>query len=93
MSYNTLSPQYAQKYSAWLYRDVPKHCIPWAYRLPLLLKEILYWAPDVLCLQEVSEFGDLEAGLRHAGYRGVFLQRAGRKDGCATFWLVRALPV
>lgn len=61
MSYNILSPQYAQRFSSWLYKDVPKHCIPWQYRLPLLIQEITYWAPDVLCLQVNGRDGDSAA--------------------------------
>ncbi|KAG1665479.1 hypothetical protein FOA52_007611 [Chlamydomonas sp. UWO 241] len=87
LSYNTLAPVYAQKFSSWLYADVPEHVIPWQYRLPLLLNELIHWGADVVCLQEVSQFEDLETGLKAAGYLGVFVQRPGRrKDGCATFW-------
>ncbi|GAX82263.1 hypothetical protein CEUSTIGMA_g9691.t1 [Chlamydomonas eustigma] len=102
MTYNVLSDQYAEKYAQWLYKDVPSETLTWKYRMPLLVQEILHWAPDVICLQfflyllmtysfciqEVSHFEDFEDGLKTAGYEGVYVGRPGgrRRDGCATFW-------
>ena len=42
------------------------------------------------CMQEVSQYADMERGLGPAGYTGVFAPRPGgrRKDGCATFYKV-----
>ena len=42
------------------------------------------------CMQEVSQYADMERGLGPAGYTGVFAPRPGgrRKDGCATFFKV-----
>ena len=56
LTYNLLSDQYAMQYAQLLYKDVPERCLPWEQRCPLLLAELLHWAPDILCLQ-VSQDG------------------------------------
>lgn len=56
---------------------------------PLILREVLHWAPHVVCLQEVEHFAELQRDLEQHGYEGLYLQRTGdRNDGCATFWCV-----
>jgi hypothetical protein len=57
----------AQQYRDQLYRQAPGWCLDWRHRLPLLLHEVQAWRPQVLCLQEVDQFSDLEAGLRNLG--------------------------
>lgn len=43
--------------------------------------------PDVLCLQEVDHWEDVQEALGQLGYTGTFQQRSGgRPDGCATLW-------
>lgn len=58
LTYNILSDQYADQYAHWLYKDVPGSCIPWEHRRPLLLAELLHWAPDIMCLQVEGNEGD-----------------------------------
>ncbi|OQS07755.1 hypothetical protein THRCLA_00248, partial [Thraustotheca clavata] len=53
-----------------------------------LLREILTWAPDVICLQEVDHFDDyFETELASHGYEGKYQRRTGETtlDGCAIF--------
>ncbi len=35
----------------YLYPSAPKHCLPWSYRLPQLMREVALWQPDVVCMQ------------------------------------------
>lgn len=88
LTYNLLSDQYAMQFGAWLYKDVPAHCLPWEFRCPLLIAEIKHWDPDVVCLQECSQYEDIFEGLSQEGYEGFFARRPGgkRMDGCATLW-------
>ncbi|GFR45062.1 hypothetical protein Agub_g6435, partial [Astrephomene gubernaculifera] len=87
MCYNILADAYAQYFANKLYRDVPRPCLEWSARRALLLAEIRHWSPDVVCLQEVQHYSDLEPEMRAAGYEGHFERRPGRRrDGCATFW-------
>ncbi|PNG99716.1 Carbon catabolite repressor protein 4 6 [Tetrabaena socialis] len=87
MCYNILADAYAHHFAAKLYRDVPRGCLDWSARRSLLIAEIKHWAPDVVCLQEVQHYHELESEMREAGYEGRFVRRTGRRrDGCATFW-------
>ncbi|GAX73472.1 hypothetical protein CEUSTIGMA_g924.t1 [Chlamydomonas eustigma] len=100
MSYNILAESYALSYAPSLYPATPVGCLPWTLRLPLLLGEVDHWKPDVVCMQEVDVFDQLQVPMRRLGYVGVNVARTGdRSDGCATFWLqqrfraVDVLPV
>jgi len=45
------------------------------------------WSPDILCLQEVDKFTDLEQEMASRGYNGIWKMRTGNAvDGCAIFW-------
>ncbi|CAN8318054.1 unnamed protein product [Cochlearia groenlandica] len=96
LSYNILSDTSA---SSLLY----SYCVPWArtwtYRRQNLLKEIVYYGADVVCLQDVQEdhYENFFAPeLAKHGYDGHYKRRTneapstGRKpstiDGCATFF-------
>ena len=57
------------QYAQLLYKDVPERCLPWEQRCPLLLAELLHWAPDILCLQ-VSQDGLLPPAIS-LGARGA----------------------
>ncbi|KAL6756155.1 hypothetical protein V8C86DRAFT_118210 [Haematococcus lacustris] len=87
MAYNLLADVYARNHAKKLYPDAPAYCLSWRHRFPLLVKELLHWGPDIVCLQEVQHFEDLQEELSQAGYQGAYLPRGGwRRDGCATFW-------
>ena len=51
----------AHEHADELYRACPRWCISWQQRGPGIMAEILHWAPDIGCLQEVDhpdEFRD-----------------------------------
>lgn len=49
--------------------------------------ELGLWSADILCLQEVDKFQDLEEDLKIRGYSGIWKMRTGEPvDGCAIFW-------
>ncbi|KXZ48132.1 hypothetical protein GPECTOR_30g228 [Gonium pectorale] len=92
LSYNILADQYAGSDYAQnvLFNYCPKECLDPGYRRPLVLRELLGFAADVVCLQEVDEraftdFLSLHLGLH--GYSGHYTNKMGRvKEGSATFW-------
>ncbi|EQC42594.1 hypothetical protein SDRG_00323 [Saprolegnia diclina VS20] len=72
----------------------PPGSLAWAHRRQPLLDEILRFAPDIVCLEEVDHFYDwFEPQLAAQGYTGVFapkphspcLQVSDQRDGCAVF--------
>lgn len=76
-----------------LYPAVPRFCLKWSYRLELLLREIEYWSPDILCLQEIDHPLDFENFLKPRGYEGDYASRTGgRADGCLTAWYADPAP-
>ncbi|MED6220817.1 Carbon catabolite repressor protein 4 1 [Stylosanthes scabra] len=94
LSYNILSDAYA---SSDLYNYCPSWALSWPYRRQNLLREIVGYRADIICLQEVQsdhyeEFFAPE--LDKHGYYGlykkktneVFLGNANTIDGCATFF-------
>ncbi|XP_039993923.1 protein angel homolog 1 isoform X2 [Xiphias gladius] len=87
MSYNILAQDLLEANQE-LYIHCPLEVLDWSYRCSLLLEEILKWAPDILCLQEVQEnhyHEQLYPALSQMGYTCVYKRRTGTKtDGCAT---------
>ncbi|KAK3909043.1 2',5'-phosphodiesterase 12 [Frankliniella fusca] len=90
MTYNILAGMYSDT-------DIAKtelfaHCPPYAldidYRKQLLMKEILGYNADIICLQEVDESvydADLLPILSLQGYSGVFNRKGGVREGLACF--------
>ncbi|KDO33783.1 hypothetical protein SPRG_01662 [Saprolegnia parasitica CBS 223.65] len=74
------SQQHARPYDAYKFS--------WAFRRTRLLREMLTWQADIICLQEVDHFTDyFEPELAQHGYIGRAKQRTGETtlDGCAIF--------
>lgn len=70
-----------------LYYHIPQHVLDWEWRKRRLMIEFGLWNPDILCLQEVDKFHDIEAELAARGYTGIWKMRTGTAvDGCAIFW-------
>ena len=70
-----------------LYKAVPDWCLKWPIRIDKLVKEILHWRPDVICLQEIDHPRDFSDTLGRQGYDWKYAARTGgRPDGCLTFW-------
>lgn len=89
VSYNVLADGLLHANSD-LYAGTEQWLQQWEYRRRNLLKEILHYNADVVCLQEVEDchYQDwFELKLRERGYSGVYKKRTGDKtDGCATFY-------
>jgi mRNA deadenylase 3'-5' endonuclease subunit Ccr4 len=68
----------------------PSDCLTWESRAPKIVQEIVRYAPDVVCLQEVDRWdgqGGIACALNAAGYDGSWLKRTGLKqDGVALAW-------
>ncbi|KAG0599889.1 hypothetical protein M758_12G185100 [Ceratodon purpureus] len=94
MSYNVLSDLYATSEQ---YSYCPPWALAWTYRRQNLLREIVAYRADILCLQEVQSdhYEDFYAPeLEKHGYTGVYKKKTGEVytggsyviDGCATFF-------
>ncbi|CAN6583617.1 unnamed protein product [Malus baccata var. baccata] len=70
-----------------LYYHIPHHMMDWQWRKRNLIFELGLWSSDIMCLQEVDKFDDLEEELKLKGYIGFWKMRTGNPvDGCAIFW-------
>ncbi|KAK3164750.1 hypothetical protein QOZ80_1AG0024120 [Eleusine coracana subsp. coracana] len=86
LSYNILADYLAQKHK-FLYEGTPRFFLDWNHRKNQLVFEFGLWKPDILCLQEVDKFTDLEQELARREYSGICKMRTGiAADGCAIFW-------
>ncbi|CAH9131579.1 unnamed protein product [Cuscuta epithymum] len=87
LSYNILANYLATNHRAKLYGHLPLHILEWESRKRSLVFELGLWSADVLCLQEVDRFQEMEAELQFQGYSGIWKMRTGDAvDGCAIFW-------
>ncbi|XP_074575261.1 carbon catabolite repressor protein 4 homolog 6 isoform X2 [Curcuma longa] len=87
LSYNILADYLARDHRSKLYFHIPQYILDWEWRKRRLLIEFRLWTPDIMCLQEVDRFHDLEEQLSTQGYTGVWKMRTGNAvDGCAIFW-------
>ncbi|XP_078429896.1 carbon catabolite repressor protein 4 homolog 1-like [Wolffia australiana] len=93
LTYNILSDVRA---SSEIFDYCPKWALSWAYRRENLLREIVGYHADILCLQEVqcNHFDDfLAPKLEKHGYQGLLKKRTSQVvhgpdtvDGCAVFF-------
>ncbi|KAK8632650.1 hypothetical protein V6N13_073036 [Hibiscus sabdariffa] len=94
MSYNILSDSYA---SSELYSYCPPWALSWPYRRQNLLREIVGYRADIVCLQEVQNdhFEEFFAPeLDKHGYQALYKRKTNEVyggnihtiDGCATFF-------
>ncbi|KAG0468581.1 hypothetical protein HPP92_017909 [Vanilla planifolia] len=94
LSYNILAEQHT---TSDIYSYCPSWALAWSYRRQNLLKEIVSYHADIICLQEVQsnhfeEFFSPE--LDKHGYQALFKKKTtevcngnpNRADGCATFF-------
>ncbi|WOK99144.1 carbon catabolite repressor protein [Canna indica] len=87
LSYNILADYLARDHRSKLYFHIPHYILDWEWRKRRLLLEFRLWAPDIMCLQEVDRFHDLEQELTTQGYAGIWKMRTGSAvDGCAILW-------
>lgn len=94
LTYNVLADLYA---TVEQFPECPPWSLGWSYRRVNLLKELLTYDADILCLQEVqsNHFQDfLAPELQRAGYTAVYKKKTAEMytrnayaiDGCATFF-------
>ncbi|KAJ7556842.1 hypothetical protein O6H91_05G100800 [Diphasiastrum complanatum] len=87
VSYNILSDDNARDHWRELYYHIPMRYMRWGWRKWCLVQELGLWSPDLMCLQEVDQYNDLQEELSTRGYTGVYKARTGMStDGCAIFW-------
>eukprot|EP00249_Psilotum_nudum_P018680 c26914_g1_i1 orf=573-2312(-) len=87
LSYNILGVESVNLHRRELYSRIPAFILNWEHRKQRILLEFDLWLPDVLCLQEVDRFDELQEDLGQRGFKGVFKARTGAvRDGCAIFW-------
>ncbi|CAN6721149.1 unnamed protein product [Malus baccata var. baccata] len=88
LSYNILADSLANDHRSKLYYHIPHHMMDWQWRKRNLIFELGLWSSDdIMCLQEVDKFDDLEEELKLKGYIGFWKMRTGNPvDGCAIFW-------
>ncbi|KMT16852.1 hypothetical protein BVRB_2g043320 [Beta vulgaris subsp. vulgaris] len=86
LSYNILADYLANSHRK-LYFHIPRRFMSWDWRKGNILFELRLWSPDIMCLQEVDKFHELEEDFRVRGYSGIWKMRTGDPiDGCAIFW-------
>lgn len=94
LSYNLLADLYAK---ADLMNKCPAWCLNWHYRKQNLLRELIAYKADILCLQEVQSDHYLDfwaPELQKAGYVAIYKKKTTEIytdnkyaiDGCATFF-------
>ncbi|KAF6167275.1 hypothetical protein GIB67_043136 [Kingdonia uniflora] len=87
LSYNILADYLAMNHRRELYFHIPWHILDWEWRKRKIVFELGLWSADIMCLQEVDRFQDLEEDLKLQGYSGIWKMRTGNAiDGCAIFW-------
>jgi mRNA deadenylase 3'-5' endonuclease subunit Ccr4 len=57
----------ARHYRSYLYDNVPSTYLDWSHRRAAILAELAHLQPDILCLQEVDRYEELEAELEQLG--------------------------
>ncbi|KAG6492817.1 hypothetical protein ZIOFF_047784 [Zingiber officinale] len=72
LSYNILADYLARDHWSKLYFHIPQYILDWEWRKRRLLIEFRLWTPDIMCLQEVDRFHDLEEQLSTQGYTGIW---------------------
>ena len=85
LSYNILCQMYARTSN---FPSVPYQCLEWKYRKERIMKEIVSYKADILCIQEMDRYEKYwRETFEKCGYASIYKQRTGLKpDGCAVFW-------
>ncbi len=80
-NYNMLVPHWAEQEKPSL------KMLPWNQRKEVLAQRMQRCQPDLICLQEVENFNDIQSCMQRAGYQGCFARRNnGEEEGCAIFY-------
>ena len=85
MSYNVLAD--VNVIDNGQYRYTPKWALPFSYRFQNIVKEIEFYNPDIVCLQEVDHDDEIAKYFESKGYGSEFSPRGGRfPEGCQTLY-------
>ena len=77
MQYNILCEEYEDLI---LYPHIPKRVLSHNQRYPKILQEILFYGPDIVCLQELSQnYNVINLDLAKNGYTKIFKKKTGEK--------------
>ncbi|CAG8487862.1 3259_t:CDS:2 [Acaulospora morrowiae] len=85
MTYNILAQSLCRRE---LYPD-SHESLKWKYRRPRLIKEILYYDPDVACFQEMDESNyrnTFKPEFERAGYELLYFKSEPKSHGCCIIW-------
>jgi mRNA deadenylase 3'-5' endonuclease subunit Ccr4 len=97
VSYNVLAQSYVHRHQKDLYSQSLPHVLEWSFRRDLILRRILSFDADVICLQEVEKehYYDFFVPALHAhGYDSRFKKRTNMPtDGLAVFYRKRKLSL
>lgn len=75
MQWNILADGYSLSSPTENFCAVPQHCLPWSFRYIQIMKHIEQVNADVICLEEVDHFEQIEKELETKGYKGDFMVR------------------
>eukprot|EP00941_MAST-03F_sp_MAST-3F-sp1_P001782 g1782.t1 len=88
MTYNTYSQSNLKKHRD-LFMYCPRHLLNWEYRSVNLLKEVLSYGSDIICLQGVDKYKSFwQPKMSAEGYDGLYFgsTKRGADYGLATFY-------
>lgn len=89
LQWNVLSDQLAVNFPR-----VSESVLDWPYRERLILAELTRADADILCLEEVDHFQDLQTALLPLGYCGIYEQKEDwHRDGTAIFYRANRLEL
>ncbi len=81
VSYNILVPHWASQQKPCLANE------SWQSRCERLTSRMAEENPDIIALQEVERFQDVQKQMKRLGYQGIFSSRNnGEEEGCAIFY-------
>ncbi|KAG0226129.1 hypothetical protein BGW42_003918 [Actinomortierella wolfii] len=84
MTYNILAQALVRRD---MFPLASKKALQWKYRRQNLLEEMLAYAPDIVCLQEVDFWNETYLpAFTKAGYDTIHYRNAKKKHGCAILW-------
>lgn len=92
MQYNILCEEYEDPN---IYPHISKEVLSHNQRYPKILQEILFYSPDLICMQELSQnYNVINLELAKHGYTKVFKKKTNEKqDGCAIFYKTKVFEL
>ncbi|MCO5570475.1 hypothetical protein L7F22_024197 [Adiantum nelumboides] len=80
ISFNILATELAYKHRS-MYSSLSRAQLYWTIRKRKIIHGLAKYAPDIICLQEVDKFEDLEETLASKGYIGLYKTCLGGRVG------------